>query len=387
MTKQWIDLPPDFGDLPVQVPFKSAVRCGDLVYLTGQVGEPLSGGKHTDNGDDVPALTRQAMDKLAGFMGELGVSFRDVVRLNSYNVGTGDWAVSVDAQAGYFDQLPPLTTTIVEGLMEPQLEVEIDVVAVDGRTRTSSYDDHGRAVGTRAGDTIYVAALVDAEADTENGGTLAHTDVEGQTRGVLARLQTVLRELGGELTDVVKTNVLHADAADIAVTRKLRAEAFPQGVASTDVAVPGFSTEGALVQVEALAVVGAERSFADLPGHPDPAETGIHGAVRVGNVVYTSGLVAQDPTGAARHPGAMGEQSRAVLDDMSALLEQLGASMDDVLRKNTYYLDLDLESWTEAARVRATYFRQGPCATGVGVTALPAEGQVIAMEAVAALDA
>lgn len=390
MSKQWVDLPPEYATLPVKVPFCSAVRCGDVVYLTGQVGEPVNGGEAVA-GIGVGEQTQISMEAVHELLQQLGAAPEDVVRLNSYHVGERDWDVSARTQSARFADGVAHTATVVRNLMEPPFDVEIDAIAVVGaQQRAAAARGAHRGVdgtpfvpGVRAGDTIYVAAQV----ATDAAGTVLHPgDAAAQTRVVMERVREILQELGGDLADVVKTNVCAASREDLLASLAVRAELFDDGPASTDVVVPSLLGEGLCVQVEATAVVGAERTTFDLPdSSPWPIATPFHAGVRVGNTIWTSAQIALASDGSAL-PGNLAEQSRVVLDRLEAVLKGLGAEMDDSLRKNTYYLDMDLGIWTEATRVRAQYFTKGPCATGVGVDGYVAPGLLVAMEVVAMVD-
>ncbi len=86
------------------------------------------------------------------------------------------------------------------------------------------------------------------------------------------------------------------------------------------------------------------------------------------------------------HPGDMARQTRVVMDNIRGVLAELDVEMDSVLRKNTFYVDLDPESWKQAAPVRAEYFTKGPCATGVGVLGAVVPGLLICAEVIAAVE-
>jgi len=129
------------------------------------------------------------------------------------------------------------------------------------------------------------------------------------------------------------------------------------------------------VQVDALARVGGQRALARLEGAAWPQ------GVRHGDMVYVAGQMALDTRGALRDAGDNAAQTRVAMERIARVLAELGASPDDVLRKNTYYGGLD--DWRATVPIRASYFHSGICATGVAVEALAASGARIQMEAVA----
>lgn len=391
LSKQWIDLPPEYADLPVKVPFCFAVRCGDVVYLTGQVGEKIHSDRPLAVGEMVEQ-TEIAMRGVSDLLTQLGASTDDVVLLNSYHVGETGWAESTRAQAGWFGTGTAHTSMVVRNLMQPPLGVEIDAIAIvgaDKRLAAATGTDRG-ATGTpfvpatRAGNTIYVAAQVATDTD----GTVVHPgDAAAQTRVAMDRVVALVEELGGTASDIVKTNVCAASTEDLLASIAVRSEYFEDGPVSTDVVVPSLLADGARVQIEAIAVLDTPRVTFDLPdSSPWPVATPFHDGIRCGDTIWTSGHVALAPEGSSEKPGDLAEQTRVVLDRIEAVVTGLGGTMDDVLRKNTYYLDMDLGIWTEATRVRAGYFTKGPCATGVGVDGYVAPDLLVAMEVVAMVD-
>jgi 2-iminobutanoate/2-iminopropanoate deaminase len=113
-------------------------------------------------------------------------------------------------------------------------------------------------------------------------------------------------------------------------------------------------------------------------------------AVRVelpgGALLFISGKVATDAGG--RVVGrTMKEQTRQVLDNIRAVLEHEGGTMDDIVRVRVYVTQLDPRSLRDIHEVRAGYFKEGryPASTLVGVTLLVREGALIEIDADAVL--
>jgi enamine deaminase RidA (YjgF/YER057c/UK114 family) len=60
--------------------------------------------------------------------------------------------------------------------------------------------------------------------------------------------------------------------------------------------------------------------------------------VKCGNTIYTSGQVALGENGEALHPTDIARQTRVATENINALLAEFGATTEDVMRKNTYYV-------------------------------------------------
>jgi enamine deaminase RidA (YjgF/YER057c/UK114 family) len=74
---------------------------------------------------------------------------------------------------------------------------------------------------------------------------------------VFENLQTALASVGASCADVVKLNSYLADVAHLPILREVRARYLDAAAlpASTTLAVAGFAREGALLEVEAVAVL------------------------------------------------------------------------------------------------------------------------------------
>jgi reactive intermediate/imine deaminase len=103
-----------------------------------------------------------------------------------------------------------------------------------------------------------------------------------------------------------------------------------------------------------------------------------------GELVFTAGQGPLDPDGEALEDASIAEQTERVLDNVAAILEEAGASMDDVM-KTTVFLD-DIEDFEEMNETYATYFESEPPArSAVEVGALPL-GIGVEIEAIALVE-
>ncbi len=86
-------------------------------------------------------------------------------------------------------------------------------------------------------------------------GEFAGPTVEEQTRQVLRNLETILKEVGGSLADVVRTTVYLANPADFAKMNDAYAAFFPEDPPARSPARLGTETPGLLVAIDAIAVL------------------------------------------------------------------------------------------------------------------------------------
>jgi len=107
-------------------------------------------------------------------------------------------------------------------------------------------------------------------------------------------------------------------------------------------------------------------------------------AVRAGDTVYLSGQVALDPISGLLIEGDVQAQARRAFDNLRAVCEAAGGSMDDVVRVGLYLTDLDQFAAVNA--VMAEYFQAPyPARSTIEVSALP-RGAQFEVDAVMALD-
>jgi reactive intermediate/imine deaminase len=104
-------------------------------------------------------------------------------------------------------------------------------------------------------------------------------------------------------------------------------------------------------------------------------------AIRVGDTVYLSGQIPLDPATGELVQGDVEAQVRRVFENLKAVTEAAGGSLDG-MAKLTVYLT-DLTHFALVNRVMAEYFAQPyPARAAVGVAALP-RGAVVEIEVIA----
>ena len=105
-------------------------------------------------------------------------------------------------------------------------------------------------------------------------------------------------------------------------------------------------------------------------------------AIRVGNLVYTSGQIPIDPATGNFVEGGIKEQTRQSLTNVKAILEEAGLSMADVVKTTVFMADMN--DFADMNSVYAEFFAEPyPARSAVAVKTLP-KGALVEIEVVAA---
>ena len=101
-------------------------------------------------------------------------------------------------------------------------------------------------------------------------------------------------------------------------------------------------------------------------------------AIKVGNLVYTSGQIPINPATSNFVEGGIKEQTRQSLTNIKAILEEAGLSMNNVV-KTTVFL-ADMNDFADMNSVYAEFFAEPyPARSAVAVKTLP-KGALVEIE-------
>ena len=112
--------------------FSRAIRVGQTVHVSGtsatdQEGRVLAKGDATEQ-------TRIVLQRIQRALIEAGASMKDVVRTRMYAVNESDCYRIMRAHGDFFKEILPATTlVVVKGLVDPEMLVEIEAIAVISR--------------------------------------------------------------------------------------------------------------------------------------------------------------------------------------------------------------------------------------------------------------
>ncbi|MFV1997859.1 MAG: RidA family protein [Acidiferrobacterales bacterium] len=103
-------------------------------------------------------------------------------------------------------------------------------------------------------------------------------------------------------------------------------------------------------------------------------------AIKIGNTVYLSGQIPLDPKSMELVDGDMRARITRVFNNLDAVAEAAGGSLQDIVKLNVFLTDL--AHFPLVNEVMATYFQEPwPARAAIGVAALP-KGADVEMDAV-----
>jgi reactive intermediate/imine deaminase len=108
-------------------PYSQAVRRGNVLAVSGQVGLDPATGKLVEGG--IVEQTRQVLTNLEAILESAGASFADVVTARIYLTDVADFAPMNEVYGKYLSEPFPCRTAVFVGL-PTGMQIEVDVLAV-----------------------------------------------------------------------------------------------------------------------------------------------------------------------------------------------------------------------------------------------------------------
>jgi len=125
--KETIQMPGSLEGLP----FSSAVRVGDMIYLSGQVGAMPNTRELAPGG--VAGETKQTLENIKRVLEYAGSSLDRVVKCTVFLQDINDYAAMNEIYASYFQEEPPARSTVAGSGLALGAQVEIECIALAGK--------------------------------------------------------------------------------------------------------------------------------------------------------------------------------------------------------------------------------------------------------------
>lgn len=366
------------------VRYAPGVRAGKWIFATGHNGlfDYATGAPADVVRADLPhwdtsKLRREAdqiFRNLDAVMRAGGSSLENAVRLDqNYTSGRAVEAYHDARRATMKDHIAPSTSTLVAGFMRPRQEIEVHLIGVapegDFRPRhirpkeQEVHPSSGYSLALEAGDYIFVAGRMADGKFGEGLAQAARLPEEHLWKGLPIRLEAeyiirekiapALKAAGSSLEDVVKCQVYMRDTDDFGAFNDVWSEVFPRGKPATTLvptATPGFFLANARIEINTIALKsGAKTKREVVDAGVFPAFRGFPQAIRAGDLLLLSGLLAIDEDGLVEHARPDPEQPyhgstvQAQMDVMlmnaAMICEAAGTSLANVVRIQQYHTD------------------------------------------------
>jgi len=115
------------GTEDMNLPFSSAVRVGDLLFLSGSIGLVPGTRDLADGG--IQGETRQTMDNIKNTLETFGSSLDKVVKCSVFLADMAEWGAMNEVYRTYFEN-PPARSALGASGLALGARVEIECIAV-----------------------------------------------------------------------------------------------------------------------------------------------------------------------------------------------------------------------------------------------------------------
>ena len=113
---------------PARVPLSQAIKAGDWVFASGQLGMDPRTGRLAEGG--IKAETRQVCVNLKAVLEAAGSSLAKVVKVTIYMADLAELMAMNEIFSGYFPKDPPARTTFQAAGLVAGARVEIEAIAI-----------------------------------------------------------------------------------------------------------------------------------------------------------------------------------------------------------------------------------------------------------------
>jgi len=362
------------------------VRAGPWIFATGHKGVATFEGpmSATVLRQELPSWDRpkhrresdQIFANLARVLKAGGSDFGNVVRVDQYYSAPRAVEYYHDARRAVLaDHIPPSTSILQKGFLLAGQEIEVQMIAAVQRPgfrvrhiRPPEHAIHpssGYSLALSVGDFIFVAGrLADSLTFGEGIATEARAPAHHLWKGMPIRLEAefviakkilpALEAAGSSLADVIKCQVYLRDPEDFAPFCEVWARYFPRvppAVTLIPMPTPGLVIEHARIEVNTIALKHDGRTKRQrIDAGVMPAFKGHSQAIRAGNLLLLSGLMAIDERGLVERARAdprqpyFGSSATAQMEVMLGNAESIcaaaGTSLANVVRIQQFHTDL-----------------------------------------------
>jgi enamine deaminase RidA (YjgF/YER057c/UK114 family) len=375
--------------LPVVIPqgkifYAQGMKAGRWVFATGHMATDFKSGLAPEVlNPNLPYSGRSKNEKegeiifgnLKKVLQTVDSDLSNVVRLDQYYT---TWKAvdpyHVARRASFGGYIAPSTSVIQKGLLLPEAEIEVQMIAVvpEGEFRVDAVRRADVGVPTasgftpvvRAGDYIFVAGQVASWKEKEGGGIAPEAQVPSgwlwmgnqiklETEYIIRqKLEPALKAAGSSLPNAVKAQVYMTNVDDFPAFNQVWTKYFPKDPpVTTLVPTAALGLCGGSIEINILALTEGgktKKEVLDVDTFTGYENQSV--AIRAGNLLFISGLMAVDRDGLipearidARQPyygSSIQAQMECILDKAQKICAAAGTSLENVVRVQQFHTDL-----------------------------------------------
>lgn len=111
----------------MQLPFSDAVKVGNMLYLSGKIGNIPGTSELAEGG--IQGETRQALENIKASLEKYGSSMNEVVKCTVFLADIGEWGAMNEVYKTYFPVNPPARSALGASGLALDSRVEIECFA------------------------------------------------------------------------------------------------------------------------------------------------------------------------------------------------------------------------------------------------------------------
>ena len=380
-------------------PAKGVVE-GNLIFLPGMDGRDLETGMVSSDIFEEQMII--ALDKIRQSMEEAGSSMNNLLKTHMIVVNQDDYPRMRKTELEYYQkhapllvENPPASTVITASLARPELLVEIDVIGVISRDEPAGevryYPEY--LAGNRlafphvapeapkysraavAGNLIFLSGVTGQ--DMETGVISSNFFLEKPIVRALDKIKVAMEDAGSSMGNIVRTLMILRNLRDYPRMRKTEVEYYKKHApllvedppASTFI-VPNFMpVSESSIEIDVTGVISRDKPGSEVKFYPEywngkpPWYPRIPGkfprfakSAVVGNLVFVSGCEALNTKTIKTETDNFEEQVTICLDKIRMALEEVGSSMNNIIKTNM--LLIHPENHSSLRKVELDYYRK-----------------------------
>jgi len=397
------------GHLSIGIPLTHShgLVCGDMIFIGGQAD--INADAKVTSPNDLEKQTRIAMLGVITVLDGVGSDVSDLVKLTAFYIlgENPDEKLVLNTIAECLGDLttpgPAITLVPIETNCFDGLSIEIEGIAMRGQNgeklaRSASWIPDGNSLpsvfsqGVRCGEMIFTSGQTSEDSD---GVVSEPGNIVQQGKIVLNKLDRILKGLGADLADAVKTNVFNVEAGEMEGWKEAalsRASFFPEpgpvatGLSLTRMANPELMVRNDVIAMRNIDGSRIERQAVWPTDHWDwPVHLPYRHGLRVGDLVFLGGQVALSSASEILHPKDIEAQTHIAMLNIQKVLAELNLDFEHIVKINTFYTGVNGQTdLLKNATIRSEYYRPpGPASTGIPFSYLAYEDMMIEIDCIA----